>query len=158
MKKTLLSIALVLAALGVLGIGIVSAQGFGGRGPAAPAGDGPMHNYMVQAYADALNLTPAALGARLDAGETAYQVALLQGIAADRIPSLLADARSKALDAAVADGVITSEQADWMKSRGFGRGGYGNGYGMGAGMGPCNGTGQPIGPGMGRGGRWSSGQ
>lgn len=156
MKKTVLSIALVLAALAILTTGVAYAQGFGGRGPMAAGGEGPLHDYIVAAYAEVLNLTPAALEARLDAGETAYQVALSQGLAADQIPGLLADARVKALDAAVADGVITSEQADWMKSRGFGQGG--NGYGMGPGMGPCDGTGQPVGPGVGRGGRWGNGQ
>jgi len=65
----------------------------------------------------------------------------------------LADARSKALDAAVSAGVITADQATWMKSRGMGQG-AGQGYGMGAGTGPCNGTGQPMGQGMWRGGRW----
>ncbi len=38
-------------------------------------------------------------------------------------------ARESALDAAAADSVISQEQAEWMKSRGFGH--YGRGYGSG---------------------------
>ncbi|MCL4528796.1 MAG: hypothetical protein M1282_05235 [Chloroflexi bacterium] len=153
MKKTLLIVVLLLAALSVVGVGAAAAQGFGGgRGPMISSGEGPLHDYIIKAYADALKLTPDVLESRLTNGETVYQIALSQGIAADQIPTLLADARSKALDAAVAAGVITADQSTWMKSRGFGRGGFG--YGMGAGVGPCNGTGQPIGSGMMRGGRW----
>ncbi len=86
---------------------------------------------------------PQILKTRQDSGKTAYQIALDLGISADKIPALLSDARAKALDKAVADQVITQQQADWMKSRGAGMG-----------QGNCNGTGNPIGPGLGRGGRW----
>ncbi len=148
MKKSILIVVLVLVALSVVGVGIAAAQGIAGRGPMASNAEGPLHDYIVKAYADALKLTPDALEARLDKGETAYQVALSQGIAATQIPTLLKDARSEALDAAVSAGVITANQAAWMKSRGFGGGGYGMG------MGPRNGTGQHIGFGMMRAGRW----
>ncbi len=43
------------------------------------------------------------------------------------------DARSQAIDLAVADGTLTQEQADWMNSRGgmmFGGTGRSQGYGM----------------------------
>src|SRR5581483_8956558 len=142
MKKISLAVVLVLVALGVLTTGVVYAQGVGGR-PGMVNGEGPLHDYIIKAYADALGLTSDALEARLAKGETVYQIALAQGIAADQIPTLLADARSKAFDAAVSAGVITADQAAWMKSRGFGQ--SGRGYGMGLGAGPCNGTGQPIG-------------
>ena len=151
--KNFLIVAALLLVLGVLTTGVAYAQGMGGRGPVTGGVDGPLHTYIVDAYASALGMTSAALEARLDAGETAYNVALSQGIPAAQIPTLLADARSKALDAAAKAGVITTDQATWMKSRGMGQG-AGQGYGMGAGTGPCNGTGQPIGQGMGRGGRW----
>ena len=150
MKKTILIVVLLLVALGMVGVSAAAAQGIGGRGPMATNGEGPLHDYIIKAYADALKLTADALESRLANGETIYQVALLQGIPADQIPTLLADARARALDSAVAAGVITADQSTWMKSRGFGQGGYG----IGAGVGPCNGTGQPIGSGMMRGGRW----
>ncbi len=146
MKKTVIAIVLVVAALAVFATGIAVAQtpqpftpgnGMGLRG----TGEGPLHEYMVSALAKALGITPTDFEARREAGKTAYQIALDLGISADKIPALLSQARVQALDAAVAAKVITQQQADWMKSRG----------GMGQGF--CNGTGQPMG-GMGRGGRW----
>jgi hypothetical protein len=93
---------------------------------------------MVNALADALNIPAATFETRREAGETAYEIALSQGFSADEIPTLLRDAHTKALDAAAAAGVITQEQADWMKSRGS-RMGTGN----------CDGTGQRQGGMMG---------
>ncbi len=146
MKKTIVAIALLIAALAVFATGVAMAQtpqpagpinGLGSRG----SGDGPLHTYMVNAMAQALGITPADFETRRAAGQTAYQIALERGIAADQIPALLANARTQALNAAVAANVITQQQADWMNSRPAGMG-----------AGPCNGTGQPAG--MGRGGRW----
>jgi hypothetical protein len=54
-----------------------------------------------------------------------------------QFPALMQDARAKALDAAAKDGVISQEQADWMKSRGFGHGGMMYGYGCGFNNGAC---------------------
>jgi len=155
MKKTLWIVILVILALGALGVGVVAAQGgqppYGQRG--VVDGVGPMHDYMEKAMAEAVGLSVDEFGARRAAGETFYQIALAEGFAAEEIPALMQAARAEALDTAAADGVISQEQADWMKSRGFGRG-YGNGecpmYGDGAGS-------QNFGPGMmggGRGGRW----
>ena len=157
MKKTVVAILLVVAALAVLATGVAVAQapqpptpggGFGMgqgmmRGFAADGEEGPLHEYMVNAMANALGISVSDLEARLDAGETPYQIALDLGTSADKIPTLLSDARSKALDAAVAANAITQTQADWMKSRGA-RMGQGN----------CGGTGQPLGAGMGRGWRF----
>lgn len=168
MKKTLWIVLLVILALGALGIGVVAAQGgqppYGQRGTVD--GVGPMHDYMEQAMADAVGLSLEEFEARHDAGETFYQIALAEGFTAEEIPALMHDARNKGLDAAAAAGVITQEQADWMKSRGFGRGGMMGGFG-GYGDGTCpmydgdeapNGQpGSGFGPGMmggGRGGRW----
>ena len=146
--KNFLIVVTVLLALGILTTGVAYAQGMGGHGPVTGNVEGPLHTYIVDAYASALGLTPAALEARLDAGETAYDFAVSQGIAADQIPELLAGAHSKALDAAVAAGIITTDQAAWMKSRGFGQGGYGMGVGLGYA------AGQPFGLGMMRGWHW----
>ncbi len=148
MNKILVTILMV-GVLALAATSVAFAQGIGGgHGPMMTNGEGPLHDYMIKAYADALKMTPDALETRLDNGETVYQVAASQGVPADQIPTLLADARSKALDAAVAAGAITADQASWMKSRGFGQGGYGSGT--------CDGTGQQLGRGMMRGGgRWS---
>jgi hypothetical protein len=167
MKKTLLIVALAVLALGALGVGVVAAQGgqppYGQRGVAD--GVGPMHDYMEQAMADAVGLSLDEFEARHDAGETFYQIALAQGFSAEEIPALMQDARDAALKAAAEDGVISQDQADWMGSRGFGRGGMMGGYGgYGYGDGTCpmfDGDEVPyggqFGPGMmggGRGGRW----
>jgi hypothetical protein len=113
------------------------------RGFAANEAEGPLHEYMVKAMADALGISASDFEARRDGGQTAYQIALDLGISADTIPTLLSDARSKALEAAVADKAITQAQADWMKSRGAEMG-----------KGNCDGTGQHLGLGMGRGWRF----
>jgi len=137
MKKTLLVIGLVVLALGALGVGVVLAQDgqppFGGRG--VVDGVGPIHDYMQQAMAKALGLRQEEFEARHDAGETFYQIALTQGFTAEEIPALMQSARAEALDQAAADGVITQEQADWMKSRGFGHGGMAFAPGTSAGVG-----------------------
>jgi hypothetical protein len=121
--------------------------------------EGPLHDTMLDALAEALGIPAADLETRLANGETFYQIALDQGIAADEIPALMQAARTKAVDAALKDGVITQVQADWMQAHAFGRGGHGQGMGpgqgLGAGQGPCDGTGGPVGTGMQRGGRWA---
>ncbi len=144
MKKMFVVMVLVVAALAVSSTGIAFAQS-----PQPPSTgstvDGPLHDYMVSAMAAALGVTPSDFEARLASGKTAYQIALDVGISADKIPALLSDARSKALDAAAAAGAISQQQASWMKTRGLG---------MGAGLGTCTGMGQRLGGGMGRGWRW----
>ncbi|OGO12512.1 MAG: hypothetical protein A2Z66_03325 [Chloroflexi bacterium RBG_13_66_10] len=116
-------------------------------------GTGLLHDYMVEAFADALGVTADELEERLASGETLASVAVDQGISADEFPALWLEARQSALDAAVADGVITAEQADWMQSRmqagGRGQGPMGSGMsgamrgarglGRGAGTGICAG-------------------
>ena len=155
MKKTLLIVTLLVVALGALGVGVVAAQDgeppYGGRGVAD--GTGTLHDYMEKAMADAVGLTVDAFEARHDAGETFYQIALAEGFTAEEIPALMQEARANALDAAAKDGVISQEQADWMGSRGFGRGGMMGGYGgYGNGACPMYEEGQEPGAGFGRGG------
>ena len=144
MKRWIVALVLVVAALAVFGTGGAFAQTpqpFNGAGRGS--GDGPLHAYMVEALAKALGITPADFEARRLAGSSAYQIALELGIAADKIPALLSNARAEALDAAVAAGAITQQQASMMKSRGSH-----------AGAGNCTGAGPQPGQGMGRGGGW----
>ena len=152
MKKTIILMVLMVVALAVSVTGIAFAQtpqpptpGMGSRmhGFGFSGSEGPLHDYMVNAMAAALGISASDFEARIEAGKTAYQIALDLGISADKIPALLADARAKALDAAAVDKVITQQQADWMKSRGAGMG-----------SGNCTGMGQRQGGGMGRGGNW----
>lgn len=149
MKKTVVVMLLVIAALAVVATGVAFAQtpqpADRGRGPmgGVDGPEGPLHDYMVKAMAGALGISADDFETRRDSGKTAYQIALDLGISADKVSSLLSEARVNALDAAVADKVISPDQADWMKSHAVG-------------MRPdnCNGTGQSIGAGLGRGGRW----
>jgi hypothetical protein len=163
MKKTILIVGLVILALGILGVGAVFAQGpspYAGNGPMTLApgasagvqnGGGYLHTYMVSAFAEKLGLKIEDINARLTAGETMYDIAIADGVKAEDFPALMSEVRLQALNAAVEDGVITQEQADWMSSRGFGRGGMMNGNGYGNGTGDCpmqNGTSTGYGPGM----------
>jgi len=127
MKKIILVVTLVVLALGAVGVGVVAAQD--GQPPVSGYGRGLLYEYMVKAMAEAVGLPVAEFEARHSAGETFYQIALSKGFTAEEIPALMLTARTKALEAAVADGVISEEQAEWMKSHGFGRGGRGMGFG-----------------------------
>ncbi len=163
MKKVFWMVTLVVLALVVLGVGVVLAQApqppVSGYGPnrAGDGEDGPLHDYMVSAMADAVGLSTSEFELRHDAGESFYAIALAQGYSADEIPSLMQAARTKVLEAAVRDGAITQEQADWMARRGFGVGGMMGGFGRGDRSGDCpmfEGDGSSFGPGRMGGGRW----
>jgi hypothetical protein len=145
MKKILIGAAIALVVFGVFGAaGYVYAQAttpaaanpgygvMGGRGGmmgdrSGMMGnrtnenkDGYMHDEMVAAFAEKLGMSATDLGARLDKGETMYQVAESKGITGDQFTTLMTEARTQALDLAVKNGSITQEQADWMKQRGVG--------------------------------------
>jgi hypothetical protein len=103
-------------------------------------GEGPLHTFMTIEFARKLDLNVNDINTRLAAGETMYDIALSAGVTAEEFPAVMTEVRAAALDAAVAANVITQEQADWMKSRGYGHGGMN-------GTGNCTGTG-PQGGGM----------
>jgi hypothetical protein len=129
--------------------------GFGGMMGGSVSGEyGPMYTYMIEAFAGALGLDPAELQSRRDAGETLWQIAESLGFSQDEFGQLWVDARTEALDQAVADGVITQEQADWMIQHMAGR----QGAGYGPGSGGCMGGGAGFQGGrQGRmGGRWAT--
>ena len=165
MKKAILIVGLVVAAVAVFGIGVAFAQGptpFAGHGPMMQNGGGSLHTYMVTALADKLGLKVDDVNTRITAGETMYDIAIANGVKAEEFPALMIEVRAQALSSAVKDGVITQEQADWMNSHGFGRGGYGtgncpmqNGSGTGYGPGMMNGNGRGM---MGGGNGWQNQQ
>lgn len=101
-------------------------------------GTGILHDYMIAAFANALGLSPEELESRLAAGETLWQVAQSEGFSAEEFSQLWIEARTAALEQAVADGVITQEQADWMNARMQAR----QSAGYGPGFGPCLGGGR----------------
>jgi hypothetical protein len=139
MKKTMLIAGVVLAALVVFGVGVVFAQGstpYAGNGPMTLApgasagvqnGGGWMHDYVEQALAAKLGLTEAQVEEQLAAGKPMYQIALDNGIKQEDLTDFLNGVHQDAFAAAVKDGVITQQQADWMLQRMQNRGGYGTG-------------------------------
>ena len=148
MKKTILVVALVVLALGVFGVGAAFAQDVQppvGRGTMMQnGGSGVLHTFMTTEFAKQLDLNVNDVNARLVAGETMYDIALSAGVTAEEFPALMTSVRMNALDAAVKANAITQEQADLMKTRGFGQGGMGAGN--------CTGTGTGL---QGQGGRGS---
>jgi len=85
---------------------------------AGQAGMGPLHEYMVEAFAERLGLALATVEDRLAAGETLCDIALDQGLSLEDFRSLWLDIRQEAIAEAVADGVLTEEQAEWLSQRG----------------------------------------
>lgn len=121
---------------------------WGGFGPGMMGGwggaYGPMHSYMVNAFAEALGISPEELQEQLNAGETMWSIAQAKGLSAEEFADLMIEARTKALDQAVADGVITQAQAEWMiqhmqqvQAAGFGPGNCPMHSGGGFGPGPA---------------------
>ena len=151
MKKTLLIVAVVILALGALGVGVAFAQG--GNPPSYPYGSmmggrggyGAMHDYVEQALAAKLGLTEAQVETELAAGKSMYQIALDNGVAQADLVTFMNDIHKTAFAAAVKAGAMTQAQADAMLQRmsqnGYGTGtcpmgggGYGQGNGYGRGM------------------------
>lgn len=89
---------------------------------------GLYHEIMVGSFAEALGLTLDQLEARLEDGETMWQIAESEGTTWDEFFAIMNDARSAMLDQAVEYGTMSPEQAEFMNSRGQARG-YGRGYG-----------------------------
>lgn len=100
----------------------------GGRGVGIARGAGIMHDYMIAAFAKAVNLTVEQVDTRLADGQTFKEIAIAQGITEDKLPELATQVRKAALDQAVADGVITQTQADRMLERMNNNAGKGFGF------------------------------
>ena len=123
--------------MGGFGSGMMAGRGMMGgyrSGMMGNGGYGPMHEYMVAALAEELGLTVEDVQSRIEAGETPYQIAQSQGLTDEQIRDVMEQAHDAALDAAVAAGALTQEQADWMDQHMEQM--WQNG---GAGFGPCHG-------------------
>ena len=166
MKKTILIVALVVLALGGLGVGIAFAQGavppYAGYGSMMGGGAGWMHDYIEQALAAKLGLTEEQVEEQFAAGKSMYQIALDNGIQQADVANFINEVHQQALANAVKDGVLTQAQADWMSQRmqnagqnGYGFGNCPMGNGGGAQFGPQNGRGGGM---MGRGFGWQNQQ
>lgn len=79
--------------------------------------NGALDDYMTAAIADGLGINVDELIARQAAGETLVEIGLSLGFDTQAVLDLRDAARIAALNQAVADGILTAEQADWMISR-----------------------------------------
>ncbi len=79
--------------------------------------DGAIDDIMAQMIADALGISVEELQAREAAGETLVEIGVSLGFDADEVIAIHDQARADALAEAVASGLITQEQADWLLSR-----------------------------------------
>ena len=128
---------------GSFGRGMMGGRGYGMMGGRnVDGGYGHLHQYMIDAWAEVFGMKVEDLQASVDNGDTMWVIAQEKGFTWDKFIETMKDVRTQAIQAAVADGVITQEQADWMQSRIEQMGT------MGGGLGPCQG-----GSGQGRGGR-----
>ena len=136
MKNMILGALVALLVVGVVGgvyVATVSAQtpqppeqpvpfggGFMGRGMMGVnqmGEDGFMHDAMIALLAEKTGLSVEVLEQRLTDGETMYEIAVEAGLTVDDVKALMVEARDTALADAVAAGMLTQEQADWMKER-----------------------------------------
>jgi len=92
-----------------------------GQSPVAHTQDGILHDAMIAVYAEALDISVDELNASLAEGETLAEIAFAQGLTVEEFTALKLDARSQAIDQAVAAGTLTQAQADWMKQRSGGQ-------------------------------------
>lgn len=128
MKRWMISLVL----LAVVGMALGTAGSAFAQAPSnTPTSDldGYLHAEMVTVYAQALGITEDELNTRLESGETIPQIAYSLGMTSDQIQTLIADARPKAIDLALANGTLTQEQADWLKQTGYNQNGQAGGRG-----------------------------
>ena len=153
MKRNILLALVAALTISMVATGIAFAQGNGPGGNGINTGTGTsmevtLSNYMPAAMADVLGLSVDEINARLAAGETFYTIALAQGYTVEQLPGLMTSIRTKAIDLATADGVLTPEQAAFLLDNQYGGNTRGNGAGTanmystgdGTGTGICDGT------------------
>jgi hypothetical protein len=150
MKRNILLALVAALTISMVATGIAFAQGNGPGGNGLNIGTGigmevTLSNYMPAAMADVLGLSVDEVNARLASGETFYTIALAQGYTADQLSALMTSIRTKAIDLATADGVLTPDQAAFLLNNQYG----GNARGNGAGTANLNGTSNRNGTGTG---------
>ena len=128
MKKILVIVSIIVAALVIFGAGFVFAQsglvraaglpvsfvpgGMGMRG--GHGGQGAIHEYVEQALADKLGMTKAEVETELASGKSMVEIAVNKGTQAADLSALLTSVHQTAFAKAVSDGVLTQAQADLM--------------------------------------------
>lgn len=166
MKKTIFVMLALVLALGTLGLGVAFAQTeeppadetptapfFGRGGMHGMAADGALHTYKLAAFAEKIGLSVDEVTALVEAGTRPHEIALDNGIAEADLPTFMQEVHQAALEAAVADGALTQEQADLMLERMQSRGMRGDGLRDGS----CNPDGERPADGSGFGGRGGMG-
>lgn len=158
MKKIVIaSLILAVAAFSLGSINLVKADtdtpvttagsaqyGFGGHGGMSSAGikGGLLHDEMMKVISEELGISVEDLETRMANGETLYEIAVAEGLTPEEFNTLMVEAREQAIDQALADGLITQTQADWMKTRSSMMGTTSDSYrGMMGGRRGSNGTG-----------------
>jgi hypothetical protein len=155
-KETKMKRNIVLALVAALTISLVAtsaafAMGYGPGGNGTNTGTGvnmevTLSNYMPAAMADVLGLSVDEINTRLASGETFTTIALSLGYTIDQLPALMTSIRSEAISLAIADGVLTADQAAFLLNNQYGGNARGNGAGTasmnstGNGTGLCDGT------------------
>ena len=128
-------------------------QGYGngyghGRGMVGGLDNGWMHEFMVAAFADVLDLDQAEIEAQIEAGFHMWDIAADSDLSDEEFQRLMTDAREQALERAVEEGLIDAEWAAWMLERmgGMHSGGYGYGKGGCSGGGRGHWDAAPVNP------------
>ncbi len=75
---------------------------------------GPMHELMVAALAETINIPSDEIQNRHDAGETMWEIAEAEGLSAEEIQEVMSSTHDNALEDALANGLMTEEQAEVM--------------------------------------------
>ena len=78
---------------------------------------GFLHEYMMEAIAVALDMNVDQLEQRIANGDNLRVILQDIGLESDTIYDLIVEARTKAIQKAVGDGLLDPEQADWMLDR-----------------------------------------
>ena len=73
------------------------------------------YDYVESVLKDKLGMTDEEITAGLNSGKTMYDLAEEKGMTEDQFKTALLEERNKAVDKAVADGTITSEEGDSLK-------------------------------------------
>jgi len=141
-------LAVFVAVVALVGVTAVSAQG--PVNPDTVPGSGQRHGQtadgngrglgimavdeaeMHAALADALGLSVVDFEAAIANGETLSTLALAQGVDLADLQAVMDTIHANAAQDAVANGLVTQEQVDWMQSRRGGQGGQGRMGGQGA--------------------------
>jgi hypothetical protein len=106
--------------------------GYGGmRGGMMDGEFGPSHEYMLEAFGEAVGLSPEEIENRLASGETMWQIVEDEGLSIEEFGEIMSSVHSSVIEQALEDGTLTQEQADFMDQRmsHWGTGGFGAGFG-----------------------------